>query len=526
MSQRPEDALIVATPGAGKTRFAARLAHALLADRSVRRVIVVVPREHLKSQVARAMAGACVQLDHRFRNADRIIAPDLDGAVVTYQQVAAAPQTFTSLARIPTLVLFDEIHHAGEQATWGQALRDAFGCARHRVSISGTPFRSDGGMIPFVQYQGGACVPLTSYDYAEALSDGVCRALVFPLHGGEAEWVSRDGGEMRAGFEDPLDRRHMSERLRTALTQASWIGDVLEKAHLKLLETRTLGHADAGGLVAAMNQEHARFLAELLERRIGVRPELVVSDIDDATRRISSFSRSRDPWIVAVHMISEGVDIPRLRVGVFASNVVSELYFRQFCGRFVRTGADAHHEREAFVYLPDDPRLRAMASGITSDVRRSLRAKRERDEVASALTQAQSEDRAADAGAYASISATAREGRTLDFGPLFNPTAYFNEPITQRGTLSSKRGSIATVEMAEEPAFVETPAERRDTLRRQLRGLVAQASTMFSVEHKMVHATLNQRFGGPLATSTTAGLQARLRQIQLWLERKIYDGLR
>ena len=70
-----------------------------------------------------------------------------------------------------------------------------------------------------------------------------------------------------------------------------------------------------------------------------------VSDLDDASRRIASFARSRDPWIVAVHMISEGVDIPRLRVGVFASNVVSELYFRQFCGRFVRTSLDPRQAR-------------------------------------------------------------------------------------------------------------------------------------------------------------------------------------
>ncbi|GAC1453344.1 MAG: hypothetical protein PVSMB8_12380 [Vulcanimicrobiaceae bacterium] len=175
---RPSDALVVATPGAGKTRFATRLAHAALADASVTRVIVVVPREHLKAQVARAMAGALVQLDHRFRNLDRILASDLHGAVVTYQQVAASPKLFATLAHVPTLVILDEIHHAGDQASWGQALRDAFGRAKHRVALSGTPFRSDGAAIPFVEYAAGECVASTSYDYARALGDGVCRALV------------------------------------------------------------------------------------------------------------------------------------------------------------------------------------------------------------------------------------------------------------------------------------------------------------------------------------------------------------
>ncbi len=521
-ASRPHDALIVATPGSGKTRFATRLAHELLSDRSVVRTIVVVPREHLKAQVSRAMAGALIALDDRFRNADRALASDLHGAVVTYQQVAAAPATFAALCRVPTLVILDEIHHAGEEASWGQALRDAFAGARYRVSLSGTPFRSDGAALPFVEYAAGECVAQTSYDYARALADGVCRALVFPLHGGEAEWVSRDGIEMRASFDEKLERRHAAERLRTALTQPAWLGDVLASAHARLLEVRAEGHADAGGLVAAMNQEHARFVASVLETRTGIKPEIVVSDLDDASKRINAFAKSKAPWIVAVHMISEGVDIPRLRVGVFASNVISELYFRQFCGRFVRTGADPRAEREAFVYLPDDMRLRAMAAAITVDVRRALRGKNERDEVADALTAAQRAERASDEGEYASVSATARAGNVLDFGPLFNPNAYY----AASSEIHAQPASETVAHQEPEQHAIVTHAEKRDEIRRSLRLLVSRASTTFAVDHKLVHATLNQRFGGPVATATLAGLEARRRLIEAWLERRVYDGLR
>ena len=526
---RPLDALVVATPGAGKTRFAARLAHAVLADRSVSRIVVVVPREHLKAQVARAMAGALVQLDHRFRNLDRSLASDLDGAVVTYQQVAAAPQIFAALTRTPTLVILDEIHHAGDQATWGQALRDAFGHVRHRVALSGTPFRSDGAAIPFIEYAAGECVASTSYDYARALGDGVCRALVFPLHGGEAEWISRDGEIMRATFDEQIDKKYQSERLRTALTQASWLGDVIEKAHLKLLEVREAGHRDAGGLIAAMNQDHARFVADLVEARTGVKPVLVVSDLDDASNRITSFANSREPWIVAVHMISEGVDIPRLRVGIFASNVVSELYFRQFCGRFVRTGADPEREREAFVYLPDDGRLRAIAGRIADDVRKALRAPSDYDDVAAALAAANREATAPDAGLYASIAATARESHTLDFGPLFNPAKFLTAP-SQSEIRAAAAAARDVARERDAPAKREEPelthAERRESLRRDLRALVTRASAQFAVDHKLIHATLNQRFGGPVATATLAGLDARRKLITQWLERRVYDGMR
>jgi superfamily II DNA or RNA helicase len=456
------------------------------------------------------MAQSGIELDHDFSNAAGDLASDVHGAVVTYQQVAFAPRLYRALCAVPTLVLLDEIHHAGEEATWGQALRDAFGPARFRVALSGTPFRSDGSPIPFVRYEAGVSHADFSYDYAAALRDGVCRALVFPLHGGDA-----DGQAMRASFETALDRRHESERLRTALTQPAWVGDVLQKAHLKLLALRMSGHPDAGGLVAAMNQDHARFIAELMQRRLGIAPQIVVSDLGDASRRISAFAASRDPWIVAVHMISEGVDIPRLRVGVFASNVVTEMYFRQFCGRFVRTSGH-RHDGEAYVYVPDDARIRALAARITLDVRAALRNRTEIPDDIAALADARRAERASDEGLYASIHAVATESQTLDFGPLFNPAAFEAAP--------PEPTAVAT----EPPAVHDglTQVERKARLRRDLQTLVARVSQTFGVDHKWIHATLNERCGGPIATATLAGLEARRRVASAWLARRAYDGLR
>ncbi len=522
-ARHPADALVVATPGAGKTRFAARLAHALLADGHVATIFVVVPREHLKLQVARAMAEAGIVLDHGFSNAAGALAADVHGAVVTYQQVAAAPRRYAHLMRARergSAVLLDEIHHAGDQATWGTALREAFGRAVHRVALSGTPFRSDGMPIPFVTYERGMSVADFTYDYASALRDGVCRALVFPLHGGEAEWISRDGTAMHATFETGLARRHESERLRTALTQPNWVGDVVQKAHLRLLAVRAAGQPDAGGLVAAMNQEHAHFIAGLMQRRIGVKPTIVVSDFDDASRRITAFGQSREPWIVAVHMVSEGVDIPRLRVGVFASNVVTEMYFRQFCGRFVRTIGAAAAEREAYVFVPDDHRIRALAARITVDVRAAVKEREELD-AAGELAAAQRPERASDLGLYASIAASATEGRTLDFGPLFNPAAYFAEPAGP-----DRPAEALSVRAAVRPGPIETHAERKESLRRAVAGLVAQVSASFGVDHKLVHATLNARCGGPVAGATAAELEQRRAVIMQWFARRAYDGLR
>ncbi len=531
--QRPEDALIVATPGAGKTRFATRVAHALLRDGAARRVIAVVPREHLKAQVARAMLAGGIVLDHKFQNAQMRPARDVHGAVVTYQQVCAAPRLYRALCRepdLPAAVLLDEIHHAGDDATWGKALRDAFDPAALRVALSGTPFRSDGTAIPFVRYDRGLSVSDFAYDYAAALRDGVCRALVFALHGGEAEWIARDGIGMSATFDTALrEKRHHSERLRTMLTQEAWIGDVLMRAHLRLMSVRAGGHRDAGGLVAAMNQDHARRIAALMERRIGVRPTIVVSDLADAAERIQRFASSSDPWIVAVHMVSEGVDIPRLRVGVFASNVVTELYFRQFCGRFVRT-IEGAHDSEAFVFVPDDPRLRMLARGITVDVRHGLRGRDACEDEIVALDPARRDVAEHGAGLYEAIAARTTDERVVDFGPLFNP-ASLGTPAPDSGNGADdgdetnatagdavKRGAPAAPPL--------TAAERKESMRRSLHGLVARVSMRFSVEHRKIHATLNQRVGGSVATATERELDLRRRVAEAWLARDRYDGLR
>ena len=506
-AERPRDALLVATPGAGKTRWATRLAHALLAEQAVRRIVAVVPREHLKRQLAAAMAGAGVHLDWQYRSG-AAPAADMHGVVVTYQQLALAPQQLRAIAR-DALVILDELHHAGDDASWGEALRAACDLARFRIGMSGTPFRSDGAAIPFVRYHRGVSVPFFSYGYTDALGEGVCRPLVFPLQGGYAEWIGAEGEHRTASFETRLSSKRLrSERLRTVLMQEQWLGEVIDRADAKLRDLRHT-HCDAGALAIAMNQEHARFVARVVEARTGRVPAIVLSDEDGASRRIAAFARSNDPWIVAVHMVSEGVDIPRLRVGVFASNVNTEMYFRQFCGRFVRAqrGTGSQH---AFVYLPDDPRLRELASRITGEVRAHL--KNATPELLE-LQRAYERERTAGESRFAPIAAYLQDERVLDYGPLFNPLALEREePIADR-----------TPEL--EPVLLSR-TEEKAALRKGVAALVAEVSLRFNVEHRKIHATLNQRFGGPIASATADELRRRRSAILLWLERNRYDGLR
>jgi len=527
--QRPVDALIVACPGAGKTRFALRLSHALIDDGTIDRLLVVVPKEHLKGQFARSAHGVGLALDPSFANSAGRLASDMHGAVVTYQQVAAAPSTFRRISEgARTLILLDEIHHAGDQATWGKALREAFTGAAHRVSLSGTPFRSDGSAIPFITYDRGLCVSDYAYTYGNALRDRVCRPLVFSLHGGVAEWVSRDGTSIEASFDTALaDRRQSSERLRTALTQDGWIGDVLRSAHERLASLRAAEHPRAGGLAIGMNQEHARFLADLLHQITGTAPVVVVSEDDEASRHLRRFAGSQHPWIVAVHMVSEGVDIPRLRVGVYASNVATPMYFRQFCGRFVRTEEGLRGEQHAFIFMPDDPGLRPHAAAIHLEVEGHLKGKREYEgqRAVEVSVDAITDD------FYQPIAAQATARGVLHGDPsLFDMTGETEGVNRISASLIEERHEKTTPQPRQRFMTIDDIDDgligEKRALRREINTLVARVREQFSVDHRHIHGTLNSRFGGTLGQASREDLERRRGELMRWLTRRSYDGFR
>ena len=364
--------LAVATPGAGKTTFALACARWSLAQHR-RRLIVVAPTSHLKVQWSLAAHRLGLQLDPDWTPGGGI-AKDVHGIVTTFQQVATG-DTANVLRGIghDAFVILDELHHAGDDKAWGDAVRLAFSTAHRRLCLSGTPFRSDTASIPFVRYDDGQAFADYEYGYGDALKDGgVVRPVYFPRVDGNMEWSAPDGAVLSASFQDELARDGVSQRLRAALSlEGEWLPHVIEQGHERLMYLRD-AHPQAGGLVIAMDQEHAHGIARLMRSRFGVKADVVVSDDPGASNRITAFAESDEPWLVSVRMVSEGVDIPRLRVGVYASTVSTELFFRQAVGRFVRWQA-GHTSQKAFVYLPDDVRLRTHAFQIMESRRHILR---------------------------------------------------------------------------------------------------------------------------------------------------------
>lgn len=363
--------LCVGTPGSGKTKYALRFAHKLLQAGYIKRVVVLVHTDHLKRQWALAASEYGIDFDPDF-----VVLNGYHGIVITYQALGMQLERIHQLViNAPTLVIADEVHHAGENLTWGNALKLAFEQAAYRLNLSGTPFRSDSNQIPFVEYENGISRSNFTYGYAEALADGVVRPIYFPAYDGKMEWRT-DGKRFVHSFTDILSDVKAGERLRTALSiKGDWMRHIITDAEHKLNEIRQ-SHFNAGGLIFAIDQKHARQIARLVKEVTGEDPAVAVSEDRESSKIIEKYAKSGRKWLICVKMVSEGVDIPRLRVGIYATNVKSELFFRQVVGRFVRM-IKGMPEQNAYLFIPKDIEIVKFAREIEKEREHVLRQRRE-----------------------------------------------------------------------------------------------------------------------------------------------------
>ncbi|HEY8533226.1 MAG TPA: DEAD/DEAH box helicase [Micromonospora sp.] len=538
LRRRAHDFLAVATPGAGKTTFALRIAGELLVDGTVDAVTVVTPTEHLKRQWAQAAARVGIHLDATFRNADVHSSTDFHGVVVTYAQVGMAPQVHrrrTMTRR--TLVILDEVHHAGDTRSWGDGVKVAFEPAVRRLMLTGTPFRSDDNPIPFVTYERGPDGLLRSradsvYGYADALRDGVVRPVIFLAYSGETRWRTSAGEELAARLGEPMTQDMIAQAWRTALDPAGdWIPQVLRAADARLEVLRADGMDDAGGLVIASDQQAARAYARLLERVTGEKPVIALSDDAQASARIAEFAASRQRWLVAVRMVSEGVDIPRLAVGVYATSAATPLFFAQAIGRFVRARRPGE---TATVFLPSVPQLLSLASEMEAERDHVLGKPKQRDGLDdAALARAQRTEKASGEleRRIEAVSATAELDQVIFDGRAFGTAAQAGTPEEEEylglpGLLTAEQvamllrkrqaeqlaaerrkkkaaAAAAPPPQQPQPAEPRTPAERRLLLRRQLNALVAAYHHRTGLPHGKIHAELRRRCGGPPSAQAT-----------------------
>jgi superfamily II DNA or RNA helicase len=348
--------------------------------------------------------------------------------------------------------------------------------------------------------------------------------------------MAPDGELYGASFEDALDRVRSGQRLRTALSlEGEWLPAVLDQAHEQLTAVRG-ADPTAAGLVIAMDQEHARGVAAMMTRRYGVRPTVALSDDPGASGAIARFAAGTDPWIVAVRMVSEGVDIPRLRVGVFATNTTTELFFRQAVGRLLRW-TRGQRRQKAFMFIPDDPRLRVLSAQIAEQRRHSLRRRADRrdedlpdprPEVAAAFDEVPGE---ADAqlSLFAAISAVplgdphrpepalsqADDEPDVDLSEPDDDSLIIQlapAPVLAGGRLAEGAGAGATATL--------TRREHKQALRDSNAERVKMLARITGWSHAQVNGELNRLSGVRRVTEATVEqLESRLRHADRWLDR-------
>ncbi len=367
--QRRRDFLVTATPGSGKTTFALALARGLVEGKVIDRVVVVCPTDHLRTQWADAAARIGLDLDAGLSNAVGPVRPDLRGYVTTYAQVAARPALHAARASARrTLVILDEVHHAGDGLSWGDATAAAFELAARRVCLTGTPFRTrPDERIPFVRYvddvEGGlrSAADFT-YGYREALRDGVVRPVVFAAYTGTTRWRNSAGEVIATTLTENATKKIEATAWRTALDpRGKWVPHVIAAMDERISHLRATGMPDAAGLVLASDQDDARAYAEIVERVTGEAPVLILSDDPRASDKITAFTHGSDRMAVCVRMVSEGVDVPRAACLAWMTSYRTPLFFAQGVGRVVR--ARSRHE-SATVFLPAVRPLLALAAEL------------------------------------------------------------------------------------------------------------------------------------------------------------------
>jgi len=483
--------LASATPAAGKTTFGLHIAHRMLSAGFVSRVVVAGPTTHICRQWAADAGRYGIDLEPNRPNSDGPESADFHGVAVTYQTIATGPDTHRRAAgRRPTLLIADEPHHMGDQAAWGQQARRAFDGARFRLLLSGTPFRSDNSAIPWVSYdEDGLSRADYVYGYPQALVDRVCRPIAFLPYDGEMEWLS-DGRLRSADFDLVLPAAESARRLRTALSpEGEWMGEVLRDGDARLSEVRADGHADAGGLVIASDQEHARAIAARLAAVAGETPELVMSDEPGASRRIAEFAASDRRWLVSVLMVSEGVDIPRLRVGVYATAARTELFFRQVVGRFIRATPGPRRQM-SYLLMPADPRLKALAHEIELERRHALDLSPDAEEdEGEELDDPKPERKPGDGFAAlssgdAELDEAIMSGTALQLFPTDDP-----EPVPKQ---KAARAEPESREPEEHEPRRESAYAARERLREERRRLVADVARRTGKSHREIQAGVNR----------------------------------
>jgi hypothetical protein len=319
--------------------------------------------------------------------------------------------------------------------------------------------------------------------------------------------------------------------------EGEWLPDVLRRAHTQLEKLRT-EDGDAAGLVIAMTQDHARGIARILKEQFGVDAVVATSDDPESTKRIGAFRDSSDPWLVAVRMVSEGVDLPRLRVGVYATTTITDLFFRQAVGRLVRWVEGKGGRQSAYMFIPDDSRIREYALEIKRARRHKLGEAEDGEQGGDESEEAAEEREQLDLFQAISAHALPGEAALLDLESVWDAEEEVDAEETAHAeaveappledvplpALESEEeladGAGPPLDIDEDRPTGKTARELRKELRAQNQHKAEALARLTGLGHAKVNHRLNQEVGiRKISEATERELEARARAADRWIDR-------
>lgn len=524
-----DDFLVTACPGAGKTLMAMKAAKILFDQRIIDRIIVIVPNNQVRKQWNKAAHGVGLDVTAEFKNEHGFIPKDSNGVVGTYAQVHSDKHIWRKLASKPnkTLVIFDEIHHCQdeENSSWGPSLLAAFEHVTRRLMLSGTPFRTDRNQIPFIKYDDeGRAISDGGISYKDAIIEGVVRPVRFPIMDGQGNYLR--GTSFISATASTVDKNQQAALMRTLYQEnQSWMTSLMTDADNELKRMRE-EKPNAGGLIVASDIEKAEAYAVMIERITNEKASVVHSKDATSNAVIDQFRTSHQRWIVAVDMISEGVDIPRLSIIVYASNKTTDMWFRQIVGRAVRRDNDS---LTATVYIGAFPELVKLAKNIEDEVDLALEIK-----VGQLELMSKAEARDFDIQIIQPISTSPIiQDSVLMPGGVQITEAELNQALAYQekiqGLQRSHTSDIAllirelgkapavTIAHAQLPAKTDTKDALRVAKKQQVNQLVNKVARDTDTPYGHIHAELNRMFGDRLGNASLETLDKRIQELQSWL---------
>ncbi len=507
--------LSVAGVGSGKTFFSAFVFNEFRSKGEFDSVVIISPTENIKRNWSITFQyDFNLKVDHGYQF-KHSWPRDCHGVSLTYQSLN--PLNLQVLKRYITRKVFliiDEVHHAGDERSWGNAIQELGDEAGFVLLLSGTPTRGDNSPIPFVTYQrknpneeGTKTYELKYdfyYSYAESIKDKVCCPTIFPRNFSNVQTIE-GYKKLEYADQDSLEMRKLYNNIISVKEEGigCYVYETFIRANKQLCELNDKRNQNFAGLIVCNTIPDAIKLHERIYKEFGADfVELVTSNDPDSSKKIENFKFSYCPWIISINMISEGVDISRIRVIVYASNVISPVRFIQVMGRGVRNPQHKENDSDVcYMYIPDYKPLVENARKIELEI------KHEYEELTESLKKEKNSTESIQMNILDDIILNASsENSGLVFSSMMFDVKEDLAAISLAKKYDVTKDKVLSMwkdilEMTgkptpeERPKKIETITDEKEKYRRVIQKVVAKLHYDFGLDFKEIHLKLNEQLG-------------------------------